>query len=311
LISAGGDNRLKVWSALTDSTSRTILDACGTVQDLTFSSDGATFASLGEDGKVRLRRTATLAPVHTLRAERGTLTGVVFGPRGLLACTNSNRSVQIFRADHSLATTLKGHPGIVRMAAFSPDGRMLATGGHDQVINLWDLRHPEEPRALGRHDDTIRGLVFAPDGKHLFSAAEDGTVQCRLLDGELVWSARPGAALLHLACSSDGLFLAASDEQGQVYLLDARDGEMVYSLKGHTAAVNRVAFSPDGKRLASAAADQTVKLWDRATGLEVLNLRGHKGPVTALAFSPDGNVLATGGEDQAVKLWSAVPLAGE
>jgi WD40 repeat protein len=312
LISAGGDTRLKVWSALSDSTCRTVLDACGTVVELAFSSDGSLFASLGEDGKVRLRRTATLAPVHMHRAGRGTLTGVVFGPPpGLLACSNSNRSVQVFRADHSPAATLEGHPGIVRAVAFSPDGRTLASGGHDQTINLWDLQHPEKPRSLGRHDDTVRGLVFAADGHRLFSAAEDRTVQCRLLDGKLAWKARPGAALTHLAGTSDGRFLAASDEQGQVHVLDAGDGRILYSLRGHAAAVNRVVFSPDGKRLASAGADQVVKLWDRATGLEVLELRGHQAPVTALAFSPDGNLLATGGEDQAVKLWSALPLAGE
>jgi hypothetical protein len=71
-------------------------------------------------------------------------------------------------------------------------------------------------------------------------------------------------------------------------LWDARPGQELLTLKGHTNLVSSVAFSPDGTRLASGSLDQTVKLWDARTGQELLTLKGHTNPVRSVGFSPDG-----------------------
>jgi hypothetical protein len=95
-----------------------------------------------------------------------------------------------------------------------------------------------------------------------------------------------------------------------VKLWDARTGQELLSLRGHTGGVSSVAFSPDGQRLASAGWDPAVtagevKLWDARTGQEVLSLRGHTGAVSSVAFSPDGQRLASASYDKTVKLWDA------
>jgi WD40 repeat protein len=94
-----------------------------------------------------------------------------------------------------------------------------------------------------------------------------------------------------------------------VKVWDARTGQELLTIKGHTSYVNSVAFSPDGKRLASASADRTVKVWDAQTGQVLLDLKASF--ASGLAFSPDGRWLASGNlnpNGTAVTIWDATPL---
>jgi WD40 repeat protein len=77
----------------------------------------------------------------------------------------------------------------------------------------------------------------------------------------------------------------------------------VYTLVGHTSAVDSVTFSPDGRWLASGSWDATVQIWEVASGRALRSLAGHSGAVHAVAFSPDGRILASGSLDKTVKLW--------
>lgn len=177
--------------------------------------------------------------------------------------------------------------GPVRALTFSPDGRLLASGGDDATINVWDVASGEMRMMLRGHAGKVLCVAFAPDGKVLAS----GGVQSR---GPL--DSRPDKM------------------PGEVKLWDAETGEVRGTLLGHKGEVASVAFSPDGKTLASAGEDQTIRLWDPETGQERARLDGHDGFVHSLAFSPDGMTLASGslrvkngkvfGE---IKLWHAAP----
>jgi hypothetical protein len=106
-----------------------------------------------------------------------------------------------------------------------------------------------------------------------------------------------------VAFSPDGARLASGSVDDTMKVWDARTGQELLSLQGHTVWVTSVAFSPDGARLASGSEDHTVKVWDARTGQELLTLKGPTSEVISVAFSPDGTRLASGSLDQTVKVW--------
>ena len=209
--------------------------------------------------------------------------------------------------------TLHGHTKLVWNAAFSPDGRHLATAGNDGVLKVWDAKTGEELRSwpLGNF---VNDVAFSPDGKRLAAVNYNGTLHIWEANAweKLLTEPHPGQPCYKIAFSPDGQRLAAALEQGTVAVWDAATGKEHLAIRGHAtnSRVTVVAFSPDGKLLASAASDRTIKVWETTTwrageNTPVSTVIAPPISVRHVAFTPDSKWLIGPGEAGALEVRDA------
>ncbi|MFM5888689.1 MAG: hypothetical protein ACKOQS_10435, partial [Dolichospermum sp.] len=165
---------------------------------------------------------------------------------------------------------LKTHKNKVLSVAFSPNGKLLASGSDDKIIILWDLA-------------TKKYSILEGHG-----------------DGEYGWS----RGINSIAFSPDSQFLISGSDDKTIKLWDINLRLAIFTFIGHEKKVYAVAFSPLGKLIASGSKDKTVRMWSLETGKEIYSFQGHTDEVLCVAFSPDGKLLASGagGHDKTIKI---------
>jgi WD40 repeat protein len=205
--------------------------------------------------------------------------------------------------------------------AYRPDGKLLATVGHREVL-LLDATNGARLGKLSGLPDRVSALTFSRDGRRLAVAdgapGERGEVRLYLASAAGSFTDAPERVvpahkdIIHaLAFSPDGKLLATCSYDRLIKLWDVASGELVQTLKDHSDAVYGVAFNSDGQLLASAAADRAVKVWDVATGKRLYTLGDSTDWVYAVTWSPDGRHLTAAGIDKSIRIWEASAAGGK
>ena len=200
--------------------------------------------------------------------------------------------------------------------AFSPDDRSILTGGRDQNLRIRDLATGNVVKKLEGHTAPCSG-DFEPDGKHVVSWAEDGSVRLWDADTAKMLHSFHGRAIKGGARTAwpldDGRQILTWDERSAFQVWDASTGQKIREINvGDTDAPgwSEATLSPDGRRLLVGSMDAAdVRLFDLASGKEIF--RTEKGKVRhgrGFAFSPDGRHVAAGSFRSGVYLLS-VPVS--
>jgi WD40 repeat protein/serine/threonine protein kinase len=269
LVSAGGDQTVRLWDVASGKQVRQLTGHTEGVKAAVFSPDGRLIVSGGKDDTIRVWDVASGRIVRGLSGQFRWVWSIAVSPDGrLIASGNGDNTARLWDLETGRELhRLVGHTDQVHSVAFSPDGKLLASGGFDETIRLWDVATGKEYRGFGRDQgwglNWAISVAFSPDGKRIISGHGDGSVR--------IW--------------------------------DVATGREVMRFQGHGAKVESVAFSLDGRYAISGSYDNTGRLWDTGSGRCVAVLSGHTNHVTGVAFSPDGLSAASCGDDNMILIW--------
>ncbi|CAI7650582.1 unnamed protein product [Penicillium pancosmium] len=292
LATGSQDHTVRLWNPITGTLQQTLKDHLFGVTSLAFSPNGRLLASGSqtgieeeedeEDYTLRLWDLATGTLQQTLGGHSVDVNTVAFSSDGQLLASGSGNcgiwatrpeayTVRIWNmASGKLQKALEGHLTDVNSVAFSPNGRLLASGSSDQTVRLWDPATGTLQQTLEGHS-AVHSVAFSPSGQLLAS----------------------GSGKSH-------------SEDNYVRLWDLATGALLQILQGHSGLVYSVAFSPDGRLLASGSGDKTVRLWDPAIDVVQQPISKHRNWKGPLSLSSDGNLLATVFNEKTIGLWDSV-----
>jgi WD40 repeat protein len=197
---------------------------------------------------------------------------------------------------------LKGHTQWVESLAFSPDGKLLASGSHDKSVRVWQVETGKELRVFTEPTARVQALAWTPDGKALAAGSDDHTTFIWSVEtGErIVKLEGPKSGIAALAWSRDGKVLAVSEE-GAIWLGE-NPGKLRKAIEAGPGVVRSLTWLPNGDTLAGVCPDGKLRFWDSRGQLRrIVPIAAFSGGV----FSSDGTRLASANGAFAVRIWDS------
>jgi len=206
----------------------------------------------------------------------------------------------------------QGHFYDLNVVAYSPDGRLLATGGDDSKVKLWNAETGFCFVTFDDHDGPVTAVEFAygETGQAVVTASLDGTVRAFDLARYKNFrtmrtpSERP-SQLLCLAVDGNGeVICAGAMEPYEIYLWSMRNGQLLDVLTGHEGPISSLSWSPSEPMLVSGSWDGMVNVWEPYKSTVPVDKYKHKSDVLCVAYRPDGLQICATSLDGSITFWN-------
>lgn len=298
-LASGAFQEIYLWD-LVEQQPRLILQGHSlSVNDLEWSDRGE-LVSGSTDNTLILWDLNNGRPQKIFQGHNDWVEAVAWSPQGQIASAALDRTV-ILWASHERAGITFGNPaGGVSTAAYSQGG-VLASGGEDGKVVIWDLTTRQPAKILSGEERLILSVAWSPNGQ-LASGGVDQLVSLWDWENGVRQKTLAGhpAEINKIAWSPDGQ-LASSDYGGTVIVWDLESGQPRWTLPGAGGSVT-IAWSP-ANELTIASVDGTITLFDPQTFEPVQTLQTAGNPIHAIAWSPGGQLASDGGQNYQVLIW--------
>ena len=252
------------------------------VESVVFSPDGTLLASSAREN-ARLWDVQKRKQIAVFKNRAAIVESVAFSPDGKILASVANNAIRLWDTKRKkkvgvlLQETrwmpLRQKPmeageysaySIIQSLAFSPDGKLLASGGTDNKVRMWDVQKRKEIfiREPGeKKRGSIFAVAFSPDGKILVSAGSENIHLWDVAEHRLIGTLNTEEHVEALAFNPDGRFLAAGVTT-RVRVWNMETQEEVAALEGCLGAVKTIAFSSDGNTIVGSAGHGVIRVWD-------------------------------------------------
>jgi WD40 repeat protein len=319
LVTASLDDSVLLWDLDSASPPRRLAEGVD-ISSVAFSQDGRwliVVVSIGDrGGELHLWDAKRLQFVKTLAGKAP----IALDPESrLLAAAGADGAVIVWDLDinRPLGLPIKD-PGDPQSLTFLEEGRFLVVGGSDQTLRIWDVNSGQLDRPLIHTGQKwVQALAAHPDGKHLASGGQDGSVLFWNLGNrtseprhELI--GRHEGPVGALAFSRDGRHLVSGgfDDTLRFWTIDTADQRTGRSPIDTGQDVYAVEFDQSASRVAAATEDGSVLIWqliaDGAIGCVVGTHLLQSDGMTGLAFGPQDRFLVSSSLEQ-TQLWGLEP----
>ncbi|EEY67601.1 katanin p80 subunit [Phytophthora infestans T30-4] len=192
-------------------------------------------------------------------------------------------------------------------------GQVAATGGDDNLVNLWRLREKETKNimSLSGHQSAVESIVFDPAEHKVVAGSQAGSIKVFDLEAGKVDRTLKG----HMASTTTvdfhlyGDYVASGSRDTIVKVWDLRTKSCMQTFKGHSSEVTAVSFTPDGRWLTSGDQEGVIKIWDLTAGRLLHEFPDHGGAITSLEFNPEEFILVSSAADRTVRFWDVQEFA--
>jgi hypothetical protein len=220
----------------------------------------STLMAIGGDQQILLYNLEDFTLLGVLPFEEGEIYTIKFSVNGEMLFAGGGREgdtaaavLYDVRTSKRVGTYGRGYDTILS-GDISPDHAMLAIGGPDRKVRVYDTADGELLYELSPHTDWIYAIRFSPDGE----------------------------------------LLSTADRQGGLFFWQAANGREVGPMKGHNKAINDMAYTYDSNLMATAGDEGEIIIWDTWKYKQVRKIKAHTGRVLSLDYRKDGQLVSSG-----------------